>query len=95
MSHDRCGARIAGAYVLGALDTDDAAAAERHLSRCPLCRAEVRDLAVVSTALEGLPLRELLVSLPFAPDRVEGLARRTVERAEAEARESGRRDDRA
>jgi anti-sigma-K factor RskA len=39
-----------GAYVLGALDVDEAAAVRRHLQECPQCAAERDDLS----ALPGL-----------------------------------------
>jgi anti-sigma-K factor RskA len=48
----------AGAYVLEALDTDERAAFEAHLSGCEECRAEVRLLRRVAEALNrSVPAR--------------------------------------
>lgn len=47
--HD-CGGDAA-AYVLGALDRDEAAAFERHMAGCIVCRDEVATLAQVADAL--------------------------------------------
>jgi hypothetical protein len=46
-----------GVYVLGALDPAEDRAVERHIDRCPTCRAEL-------TELEDLPLLLRRVSLP-------------------------------
>lgn len=43
-----------GAFVLGALPVDEAAAVEAHLATCPGCRAERDDLLPVSAALGDL-----------------------------------------
>ena len=40
-----------GAYVLGALAPEQAAAVRAHLDGCPLCRAEMRDLAWIPALL--------------------------------------------
>ena len=50
MSDDRYLADCA-AYVLGALDADEAAEMRMHLQSCPSCRAEVARLGAVSEAL--------------------------------------------
>ena len=42
---------VAGAYVLGALPEDEAAAYEAHLETCPSCRAEADELRVAAQAL--------------------------------------------
>ena len=40
-----------GAYLLGALAPEQAAAVRAHLDGCPLCRAELRDLAWIPALL--------------------------------------------
>jgi anti-sigma-K factor RskA len=52
-----------GAYLLGALETDECERFEAHLSACPLCRADVADLRV---AADALPVSVPLVSPPPA-----------------------------
>jgi anti-sigma-K factor RskA len=49
----------AGAYVLGAMPQDEAAAFEAHLATCPQCRAEADELRVATHALplSAPPLR--------------------------------------
>jgi anti-sigma factor RsiW len=42
--HDRF-KDASGAYVLGALPADEAAAFEAHLAECRVCRREVEELA--------------------------------------------------
>ena len=88
MAHDERCDGIARAHALGAPDSDSLAAAERHPPRCPPDSDGPEELASVGTALDALPLEELLASLSFTPERVAELARRTVERAEAEERGS-------
>jgi anti-sigma factor RsiW len=36
-----------GAYVIGALDSEERAAIRRHLAACPACRADYQDLLPV------------------------------------------------
>jgi anti-sigma factor RsiW len=56
-----------GAYVLGALDVEDAAAVRRHLEECPQCAAE-RDALVPLPALLSLADgAEAAVSEPLSP----------------------------
>ena len=56
-----------GAYVLGALDVDDAAAMRRHLQECPECAAE-RDALVPLPGLLALAGgAEKAVSEPLSP----------------------------
>lgn len=43
-----------GAYVLGHLDADEAAAVERHLAECADCRAEYDEIAPAAAALADL-----------------------------------------
>ena len=42
-----------GAYVLGALDPDEAEAFELHLASCPDCRAAVDELAMAAEAIKN------------------------------------------
>jgi predicted anti-sigma-YlaC factor YlaD len=48
-----------GVYLLGALDPDERAAVERHLTTCQLCRAELAELAGLPAMLERLTLDDL------------------------------------
>lgn len=64
MSEERHHAEDAAAYVLGALEPDEADALERHIATCPECRAEVETLrgtvdAFASSAPELAPPRRL------------------------------------
>jgi hypothetical protein len=43
------------AFVLGALDPEEAAETRRHLTSCPLCRNELEGLRKVDRALEAAP----------------------------------------
>jgi anti-sigma-K factor RskA len=52
-----------GAYVLGALEPDEAAAFEAHLAGCETCRRDVADLRV---AADALPVSVPIVSPPPA-----------------------------
>jgi anti-sigma-K factor RskA len=54
---------LSGAYALGALDADEAAAFQRHLESCASCRDEVRSLTEVTSSLADV------VAAP-APDRL-------------------------
>ena len=54
---------LSGAYALGALDADEAAAFEGHLGSCAACRDEVRSLTESTAALADV------VATP-APDRL-------------------------
>jgi anti-sigma-K factor RskA len=50
---------MAGAYVLGALDTAEAAAVRAHLATCPEAHDEVAELgAVIPALLEAVPIAE-------------------------------------
>ncbi|MFD6098688.1 anti-sigma factor family protein [Nocardiopsis flavescens] len=81
---DPCGAPVAGALVLGALDPAERAGADAHLEGCPSCRERVRELEVVPRALADLPLEEFLTDFLLTPERIGGLARRVLERAARE-----------
>jgi anti-sigma-K factor RskA len=73
---DDCGA-AAAAYVLGALESDEADRFRRHLDECAICRDEVGSLQVVADAL---PLAAPPVALP------RGLRRRIVKGARRDRR---------
>ena len=44
-----------GAYVVGALEPDEAEALRRHLAGCPVCRAEYQDLHSAAGLLAEVP----------------------------------------
>jgi anti-sigma factor RsiW len=85
--HD-CGGDAA-AYVLGALDRDEAEAFERHMAGCIVCRDEVATLAQVADAL---PMAAPQYQVPRA------LRRRVMQGVRAEPRgvpaDAGRRSPR-
>lgn len=56
-----------GAYVLGALDPDERARTEAHLSTCERCRAEARELEEVRNVLDEVPPEMFLTGPPDAP----------------------------
>jgi anti-sigma factor RsiW len=56
-----------GAYVLGALDVDDAAAVRRHLQECPDCSAERDALVPLPGLLSLAGGAEAAVSEPLSP----------------------------
>jgi Putative zinc-finger len=76
-----------GAYTLGHLDTDERAAVEAHLERCPECLAEARQLAPLSHLL-SLADPGHLESTPAPPA---GLADRVAATVAAERRMRARR----
>lgn len=60
-----------GAYVLGALAPEQAAAVRAHLDGCPLCRAEMRDLAWIPALLSLVRAEDVEPSIrPRRPIRV-------------------------
>ena len=66
-------AELLGAYALGAVSADEAAALERHLASCDICRAE---LAELSSAVAALPLlAEELEPPPGLRSRIEAIGR--------------------
>lgn len=76
-----------GAYVLGGLDAEDAAAVEAHLVACSLCRAELAELAELPSLLaladDAAPdvpadLRDRAVTAATRQPGVRQLRRRTV-----------------
>jgi hypothetical protein len=56
-----------GAYVLGALDVEEAAAVRRHLQECPQCAAERDELAALPGLLSMAGGAEAAVSEPLSP----------------------------
>jgi predicted anti-sigma-YlaC factor YlaD len=48
--------QLLGAYLLGGLEPDEAAAFEQHLARCTDCRQELDDLASLPALLDALPV---------------------------------------
>src|SRR5262245_31021116 len=56
-----------GAYALGALDPDEAAAVRRHLEECPECRAEHDALAPLPGLLSLADGAEEAVEKPLSP----------------------------
>ncbi|MEY9966271.1 anti-sigma factor RsiW [Streptacidiphilus sp. MAP12-16] len=55
-----------GAYLLGALDPEERRALESHIAGCPLCRAELVELAPLPGLLRHTPFDELEESAPAA-----------------------------
>jgi hypothetical protein len=65
-----------GAYLVGALDTDEAARMRRHLEECAECRAEYAELAPVVDLLAKVPAEALAPeTTPSAPPDPEGWER--------------------
>jgi hypothetical protein len=62
-----------GAYVLGALDVDEAAAVRRHLQECPGCEAEREALDPLPGLLSLAGGAEAAVSEPLSPSFEERL----------------------
>ena len=48
--------QLLGAYLLGGLEPDEAAAFEEHLARCTDCRQELDDLASLPALLDAIPV---------------------------------------
>ncbi len=82
MERERECAGDAAAYVLGALDRDEAERFHRHAAACPECRAELQSLAA---AARLLPLSAPQLELP-APLRRRVLAEVRAESKAASAR---------
>jgi Anti-sigma-K factor rskA/Putative zinc-finger len=99
MSHEEA-SELLGAYALDAVDADEGAAVEAHLTTCPRCRAELDSLREVAGAMGNsvVPLPEGLWSaiasrLPDRPVDEEpppmpqlGSDRRTASRAPLDGR---------
>jgi len=66
-----------GAYLLGALNSEEHAGFEAHLAHCPLCS---RDVAELRVAADALPVSVPLVKLPEAlKDRIMSVVRSEAE----------------
>ncbi|MEC5191395.1 MULTISPECIES: anti-sigma factor family protein [unclassified Arthrobacter] len=52
--------QLLGAYLLGGLEPDEAAAFERHLGGCAACRQELDELASIPALLDALPVPDAL-----------------------------------
>jgi anti-sigma factor RsiW len=77
-----------GAYLLGALEPEEAAAFERHLAGCDACRRDVADLRV---AADALPVSVPIVSPPPAlKDRIMAVAGQEAELLQAAGRGADR-----
>ncbi|HWD05589.1 MAG TPA: zf-HC2 domain-containing protein [Amycolatopsis sp.] len=57
-----------GAYVLGALEPEEAAEFERHLATCAQCRAELEDFRAMREALDEVPPEAFLDGPPEGGD---------------------------
>lgn len=85
--HDRW-EDAAGAYVLGAMPPEEAAAYAEHIAQCPVCRAEVDGLA---PAVAALPASVPPVAAPRAlRDRLMAEVRREAELLAAAGGEADR-----
>jgi anti-sigma factor RsiW len=52
--------QLLGAYLLGGLQPDEAAAFERHLAECRDCRAELDQLASLPALLDAVPVPDAI-----------------------------------
>lgn len=59
-----------GAYLLGALDAEEARSVEAHVATCAECRAEIEELETLPALLDAVPRgrAEALLHAPTAPD---------------------------
>ncbi|MFT7838827.1 zf-HC2 domain-containing protein [Saccharothrix sp. BKS2] len=73
--------QLLGAYVLGALDEQEARAVEDHLAACPSCRAELAGLRAVEEAMGEVPPEALLDGPPDGGDL---LLQRTLRQVRSE-----------
>jgi anti-sigma-K factor RskA len=82
-----------GAYVLGAMEPEEAAAYAEHLAGCSVCRTEVRELQVAANAL---PVSVPQLAAPAAlEERVMAVVRPDAELRSAGSGGPGRRRPRA
>ena len=65
--------QLLGAYLLGGLEPDEAAAFEEHLARCTDCRQELDDLASLPALLDAIPVPDA-VALGAAAGREPALS---------------------
>ncbi|SFC21629.1 anti-sigma factor family protein [Streptomyces aidingensis] len=75
------GGELIGAYVLGALDGQEARALEEHLASCVQCREEVAELRSIETALGEVPPEAFLDGPPEGGDL---MLQRTLRQVRAE-----------
>jgi hypothetical protein len=89
-----------GAYVMGLVDDDERAEIEAHLATCPVCRAEIADLAGLRQVLDAVPRQAVLDDLAALdaadqPSRATGtddlLLRRTLKEVRDDAGRGRRR----
>jgi hypothetical protein len=60
--------QLLGAYLLGGLEPDEAAAFDRHLADCRVCRAELDDLATLPALLDAVPVTDAVaLTTPARP----------------------------
>lgn len=63
--------QLLGAYLLGGLEPEEAAAFDRHLSDCRVCRAELDELASLPALLDAVPVTDAVAltkpATPAAP----------------------------
>ena len=85
--HDRW-ADAAGAYVLGALEPDEAHGYESHLSLCGACQEEVDDLRVAADALPASAPQ--LTPPPELKDRIMAIVEREAQLLRAAGPEADR-----
>ncbi|WP_034262912.1 anti-sigma factor family protein [Actinospica robiniae] len=57
-----------GAYVVGALEPDEARELRRHLADCPVCQAEYQDLTSVTALLAEVPAEAFEPAAGFGAD---------------------------
>ncbi|HET9347967.1 MAG TPA: zf-HC2 domain-containing protein, partial [Arthrobacter sp.] len=59
--------QLLGAYLLGGLEPDEAAAFEQHLGSCAECRLELDELASLPALLDALPVHDAVALAAAAP----------------------------
>jgi predicted anti-sigma-YlaC factor YlaD len=86
MNHDL----LLGAYSMGVLDGDEAAAVEEHVATCAACREELAELTETRDRLAEVPLEAFLDDVPgeAPPDLVLRRTLRSVRRGERRSRRS-------
>ncbi len=78
---------LLGAYVLGALDADEAGRIDEHLASCASCRTEVAELTAWTDMLGDVPPEAFLDGPPDGSDL---LLRRTLRQVRSEAAPNAR-----
>jgi anti-sigma factor RsiW len=86
MNHDL----LLGAYSMGVLDGDEAAAVEEHVATCAACREELAELTETRDRLAEVPPEAFLDDVPgeAPPDLVLRRTLRSVRRGERRSRRS-------